>query len=75
MTEPNREADSPVISLRLRADLAAQLRDIATGRGVTLSDILRDAAGGVLCQAGRCTCPNCPGRTKGWHTAKRVEEE
>ena len=57
-----------VVSLRLRADFAAMLRDAASRRGVNLSDLLRLAAGAVLCEEGLCTCPSCPVREKGGTT-------
>lgn len=57
-----------VVSLRLRSDFAAALRDVANRRGVSLSDLLRVAAGAVLCQEGTCTCPSCPSRRGGIDT-------
>jgi len=54
-----------VVSLRLRTDMAALLREVANRRGVSLSDLLRLAAGSVLCEEGLCTCPSCPRRAGG----------
>jgi len=54
-----------IVSLRLPGDFAAALRDVANRRGVSLSDLLRYAAGGVLCEEGMCTCPSCPSRKGG----------
>jgi hypothetical protein len=37
-----------MLSLRLDGDLAAQLRDLASQRGVSVSDLLREAAGALV---------------------------
>ena len=37
-----------MLSLRIDGDLAAQLRELATERGVSVSDLLREAAGALV---------------------------
>jgi hypothetical protein len=54
-----------IVSLRLPSDFAAALRDVANRRSLSMSDLLRLAAGAVLCEEGMCTCPSCPSRQKG----------
>lgn len=58
------EANNPV-SIRLRGDVRASLREVAARRGVSLSDLLRDAAGAILCAERMCACPSCPSRRAG----------
>ena len=57
-----------IVSLRLRSELAATLRSIATRRDVRLSYLLRDAAAAIVCDEGLCTCPSCPRRRGGGDT-------
>src|SRR6476646_10901424 len=58
---PVDEVNNP-ISVRLRPEFRAALREVATRRGVNLSTLLRDAAGAILCVEQMCTCPACPSR-------------
>lgn len=61
---PTADVPSELISFRLRPELRDGLRDIAIRRGVSVSDLLREAAGSILCGEGLCTCPACPRRIK-----------
>jgi len=67
MTQPDQDrsgedqANNP-ISVRLRPELRAALRDVAARRDTSVSDLLREAAGSILCVEQLCTCPSCPQR-------------
>jgi hypothetical protein len=53
-----------VYSVRLPSNIAAMLRDVANRRGCSVSDLMREGVGHVLCIEGLCTCPGCPRRDR-----------